>query len=106
MIKELNQAVKFKTFHGIHFKDLSYKEKFLPSGEFDKSKSRLLAGGHMQVDEYSGESSAPTARLDTMSDTIGRRPKEEDVKAFTSSTSATLSDVATFLTSMSPKVTW
>ena len=64
MIKELTQAVKFKTFHGIHFKDLSYeerkkilnstmayKEKFLPCGEFDKSKSRLLAGGHMQVDE-------------------------------------------------------
>ncbi len=79
MIKELTQAVKFKTFHGIHFKDLdyeerkkilnsttAYKEKFLPSGEFDKSKSRLLAGGHMQIDEYSGESSAPTARLDTI----------------------------------------
>ena len=43
----------------------AYKEKFLPSGEFDKSKSRLFAGGYMQVDESSGESSAPTARLDT-----------------------------------------
>ena len=87
MIKELTQAVKFKTFHGIHFKDLSYeerkkilnsttayKEKFLPSGEFDKkSKSRLLAGSHMQVDEYSGESSAPTARLDTIKLIIAAR---------------------------------
>ena len=25
MVKELTQAVKFKTFHGIHFKDLSYE---------------------------------------------------------------------------------
>ena len=60
MIKELTQAIKFKTFHEVHFKDLTYeerkkilnsttayKEKFLPSGEFDKSKSRLLAGGHI-----------------------------------------------------------
>ena len=42
------------------------KEKLRPGGEFDKIKSHLLAGGHMQVDEFSGESSAPTASLNTI----------------------------------------
>ena len=36
------------------------KEKFLPTGEFEKLKARLVAGGHMQNRDLYEDLSAPT----------------------------------------------
>ena len=79
MVKELGQLVEREVFHPTRFSELpyderrlivnstaAYKEKFKADGAFEKSKSRLLVRGDMQKEEYSGESSYPTARVDTM----------------------------------------
>jgi hypothetical protein len=65
-------------FEGVHWKSLSIedkkrviisqlflKEKFMSTGDFEKLKARLVAGGHMQdKDSYSrDETSAPTVSL-------------------------------------------
>ena len=68
MFDEISQIVQMKLFHGRHIEDLSpaerelilkatsaYKEKYLPSGIFEKSKSRLLVRGDMQRPEFTGE---------------------------------------------------
>jgi hypothetical protein len=79
MVKEIKQALQFKAFHGVHLKDLSaeekgrilqstslYKEKFLPTGEFEKSKSRILVRGDMQKPEYTAATSSPVVRHETV----------------------------------------
>jgi Reverse transcriptase (RNA-dependent DNA polymerase) len=54
------------------------KEKFKPSGKFDKVKSRYVAGGHMQHrDEYtSAETSSPTVGLQSIFCVISIAAKE------------------------------
>ena len=79
MLKEVKQALEMQVFHGVFFKDLSreekarilrstslYKEKYFPSGIFEKAKSRMLVRGDMQQPEFTGESSSPTARVETV----------------------------------------
>ena len=59
--KELRQLDQKSSFSAMKIKDMSdgqikkairshvfFKEKYLPSGEFDKFKARLVAGRHMQ----------------------------------------------------------
>jgi hypothetical protein len=45
---------------------LIFKEKFLPDGEFDKLKARLVAGGHMQDRALYPDVSAPTATTEAV----------------------------------------
>ena len=79
MKKEVKQAIEMKVFHGVYFGDLTseekkkilpstslYKEKYFPSGEFEKAKCRMLVRGDMQKPEFTGESSSPTARVETV----------------------------------------
>lgn len=42
------------------------KEKILPTGEFDKLKTRLVAGGHMQDRTLYTESSSPTPSINSV----------------------------------------
>ena len=76
---ELEQVLKKKVFHGVHYHDVpkqerklilnsmeNVTEKFLPSGEFVKNKARLLARGDQQRDDYVGETSSPVARVETI----------------------------------------
>ena len=79
MLKEVKQALDMKVFHGVLFKSLTaderkrilrstslYKEKYFPSGELEKVKSRVLVRGDMQKPEFTGESSSPTARIESV----------------------------------------
>jgi hypothetical protein len=72
--KELAQMHDKKVWHPVHVSSLSsaerksiipssmfLKEKFLPDGEFDKLKSRIVAGGHRQDRSVHGDdTSSPT----------------------------------------------
>ena len=65
--KEVLQAVKLKDIGWKHRRNIIrsfmfLKEKFLPTGEFDKYKGRLVADGRMQDRELiTGDISSPTA---------------------------------------------
>jgi hypothetical protein len=76
---ELEQLVKKRVFHGVRYHDLSTEErklilnsmenvteKFLPSGEFSKNKARLLVRGDQQLDSFTGETSSPVCRVETI----------------------------------------
>ena len=71
---EIQQLLDKKVFHGIYTKDLTFqenaatirssmflKEKYKPSGEYTKTKGRLVAGGDQQDKTLFGDVSAPTA---------------------------------------------
>ena len=45
---------------------LFLKEKFKPNGEFDRLKSRLVAGGHMQDRELYPDKSSPTPSINSI----------------------------------------
>ena len=79
MIKEIKQALGFKAFHGVHYRDLSeeeralilkstslFREKYMPSGEFEKYKARFLVRGDMQKDEYVQATSSPVVRHESV----------------------------------------
>ena len=59
------------------------KEKHLPSGEFDKLKARLVAGGHMQdrMEYTSKDTSSPTVSLSAVYMVAGIAAREERVVA-------------------------
>ena len=59
------------------------KEKYLPSGEFDKLKARLVAGGHMQDrSEYTWkDTSSPTVSLSAVYMVAGIAAREQRVVA-------------------------
>ena len=42
------------------------KEKFKPDGQFDKLKSRLVAGGHMQDRDLYPDKSSPTPSINSV----------------------------------------
>ena len=79
MIKELKQALRFKAFHGVKFSELSEEErgrilrstslvvqKYFPTGEFEKFKSRFLVRGDMQKPEFTASTSSPVVRHETV----------------------------------------
>ena len=78
MFKEVNQMLNMKVWRGVKptFKEkkkviksfMFLKEKFDSQGNFDKLKSRLVAGGHMQDRTFMTEddSSSPTAALSSI----------------------------------------
>jgi hypothetical protein len=79
MVKEIKQALEFKAFHGKHFRDLTeeeqrlilkstslFREKYMPSGEFEKFKARFLIRGDMQKDEYVQATSSPVVRHESV----------------------------------------
>ena len=45
---------------------LSLKEKFKPNGEFDKLKSRQVAGGYMQDSKLYPDKSSPTSSINSI----------------------------------------
>jgi len=74
IVAELQQMVDKKVWHAVHASDLSsaerraiirssmfLKDKYLPSGEFEKFKARLVAGGDQQDKELYEDLSSPTA---------------------------------------------
>jgi hypothetical protein len=64
LLKDLSESQKKSIIHSKMF----LKEKFFPDGTFDKLKSRLVAGGHMQLrSDYSeNETSSPTVGLSSV----------------------------------------
>ena len=73
IVKELAQMTDMKVFTGVDIKDLTksqiskiitsnmfLKEKYNADGTFDKVKSRLVAGGHLQSREIYDNGSSPT----------------------------------------------
>ena len=73
IVQEMLQHVDKGTFRGVKFEDLSeeevmliissktfLKDKYLADGEFEKLKTRLVAGGHMQDRNIYDDSSSPT----------------------------------------------
>ena len=79
IIDELTQLCSKKVFSGVHWKDLTerqrrkiirssmfLKEKFDASGLFDKLKSRLVANGNGQDKTIYDDISSPTAMLQTV----------------------------------------
>jgi hypothetical protein len=79
MFKELQQIDAKGTFSGVKASSLSpeqlrrairsqlfFKEKFLPDGQFDKLKARLVAGGHMQDRALFPDVSSPTAATESV----------------------------------------
>ena len=73
---ELVQMLEKEVWKGVKFSDLSYKqkkkiihsflflkEKYLPSGEFDKLKARLVGGGDQQDKDIYENISSPTVAL-------------------------------------------
>ena len=73
IMKELGQMLRKKVWTPVDIKSLSYnekrriirssmflKEKFLASGEFEKLKARLVAGGDQQDKSLYDDLSAPT----------------------------------------------
>jgi hypothetical protein len=79
MMKEIKQALRFKAFHGVRFDQLSdeerrlilkstslFREKYYPTGEFEKFKARFLVRGDMQKEEYVSATSSPVVRHETV----------------------------------------
>jgi hypothetical protein len=79
MFKEIQQIDQKGSFIGVKASDLSkeqlrrairsqlfFKAKYLPNGEFDKLKARLVAGGHMQDRELYDDVSSPTATTESI----------------------------------------
>ena len=77
--KELRQMVDKKVWRPVHWNSLTeqqrkkmipsimfLKEKYLPTGEFDKLKARFVAGGHKQDRMEYDDVSSPTARLSSV----------------------------------------
>ena len=75
--KEILKGDSKKIWHGVHWKDLTseqrklmlpmmknYIEKYLPSGEFDKSKVRVLVRGDLQ--HLTGETEGPVIREESI----------------------------------------
>ena len=73
IVKEMAQMTDMKVFTGVNIKDLTknqiskiitsnmfLKEKYNADGTFDKVKSRLVAGGHLQSREIYDNGSSPT----------------------------------------------
>ena len=78
-VKEIRQMIDEDVWEGVDSRTLSaeswktiissmlfLKEKFSPSGEFIKLKSRLVAGGHQQERELYGDNSSPTVATQTV----------------------------------------
>lgn len=53
------------------------KEKFLPNGQFDKLKSRLVAGGHRQDRSLYPDTSSPTPQVSSVFTVAGIAAKEQ-----------------------------
>ena len=75
--KEVKSACDKSIWHGVHERDLTpdqvklilpmmknYVEKYKPTGEFDKSKVRVLMRGDLQYDI--GETEGPVARIESI----------------------------------------
>ena len=75
--KEILKGDSKKIWHGVHWEDLTseqrklilpmmknYIEKYLPSGEFDKSKVRVLVRGDLQ--HLTGETEGPVTRVESI----------------------------------------
>jgi len=74
IVKEIKQLIDRKSWHGVRLSDIApaerkriipcklfVKEKYTASGDFDKVKSRLVAGGHRQdARVYKDKTSSPT----------------------------------------------
>ena len=71
--KELQQMCDKNVWEGVHLNSLSYhqrksiitssmslKDKYTADGKFDKLKSRLVAGGHLQDRNIYDNGSSPT----------------------------------------------
>ena len=76
IVKEITQLEEKKWAHPINFRKLKHKElrkiirssfflkeKYLPNGEFDKLRGRLVAGGNMQDKSLYDDISSPTASI-------------------------------------------
>jgi len=90
--KELEQMVDKKVWQYINFRKLSahqrrkiirsmvfLKEKFDSTGEFEKLKARLVAGGHMQGDVLYSDSSSPTVPVEVVFVIIGIAARERRI---------------------------
>jgi hypothetical protein len=77
--RELQQMLDKKVWHGVKLSNLNHKqrrkiirskmfmkEKFLPSGEFDKLKARIVSGGDQQDRSFYGDVSSPTVALSSV----------------------------------------
>ena len=77
LLKEVLKGDSKKIWHGKHMEDLTpeqrklilpnmknYVEKYSPSGEFDKSKVRVLVRGDLQ--HYVGETQGPVCRIESV----------------------------------------
>ena len=73
IVSEIHQIVGKRVFHPVNMRQLTnkqlrsiirssifLKEKYLPNGNFDKLKARLVAGGHMQDRSLYDDVSSPT----------------------------------------------
>jgi hypothetical protein len=87
---ELQQMLDKKVWTPVEQKDLSpderrksirssmfLKEKYLPNGDFDKLKARLVAGGHMQDKSLYDDISSPTVQLSSVFILAGLAAKEK-----------------------------
>ena len=92
ILEELNQMIKKSVWTPVYKQSLTteerskiirssmfLKEKFLASGEFDKLKARLVAGGNMQDRELYEDLSAPTASTCSVFAVLAIAAREERV---------------------------
>ena len=77
LLKEILKGDSKKIWHGEHIENLSaderklilpmmknYIEKYAPSGEFEKSKVRVLVRGDLQ--DFVGETQGPVTRVESI----------------------------------------
>ena len=77
--KELMQMISQKVFHAVEYNDIPLKErskiirshmfvkeKFLPNGEFEKIKARLVADGRGQDEVHDAEKTSPTVSVSSI----------------------------------------
>ena len=76
---ELQAMLDRSVWRGVHFKDIpvgergfilrsmdGFKEKIRPNGEWERDKARVFVDGSVQKAEYTGESSSPVARIESI----------------------------------------